>query len=255
VTFALFEQRGAVALVTLNRPDRLNAISNALLADLQAAIDRAESAEDIRAVVLCGAGRAFCAGEDLKELDQVTASDTTIQAHVAAIQNITRTIRCSSKVYVTATHGYAVGGGFEWLINGDLVVAADDLIAFFPEMERALFPTGGVSWLLPLAVGYHRTMELVLLGERQSADQLQKLGLVNWVVPVGERIEKALEVARMVATRSPVSVARFKKLLNQDLAPLMRAIDLEQQYTIETFQQPAANQQAVGFAVRKTAAS
>jgi enoyl-CoA hydratase/carnithine racemase len=210
---------------------------------------------DVRAVVLCGAGRAFCAGEDLKEFANLAENDQSIREHVSAIQNITRAIRHSSKVYITAAQGYAVGGGFEWMIGGDLVVAADDLVAFFPEMDRALFPTGGVSWLLPMAVGYHRTMELILLGERQSAQRLHQLGLVNWVVAKVDLLDKAIEVASAVATKSPFSIERFKKLLNQDLAPLARALELEEQYTIETFEHADAARRAAEFSSRGTTKS
>jgi enoyl-CoA hydratase/carnithine racemase len=250
VSYATFEQRDTTAVISLNRPDRLNAISNALMADLQTAIERAERSNDIRAVVLTGAGRAFCAGEDLKEFEQITQSEQTVRQHITAIQVITRAMRHSSKVYITAAHGYAVGGGFEWMINGDLVVAADDLVAYFPEMDQALFPTGGVSWLLPMAVGYHRAMELVLLGERQSAERLQQLGLVNWMVTKQHLLEKALEIATRIATKSAFSVAQFKKLLNQDLAPLSRTLELEQQYTIEAFRQPEAARKATEFPLR-----
>jgi enoyl-CoA hydratase/carnithine racemase len=242
MSYATFEQRDQTALITLNRPERLNAISNALLADLQGAIDRAEQMQNIRTVVLTGAGRAFCAGEDLKEIDQVSKTEQTIGQHIAAIQDITRGMRNSSKVYISAAHGYAVGGGFEWMIGGDLVVAADDLTAFFPEMDRALFPTGGVSWLLPLAVGYHRTMELILLGERQTAQRLYQLGLVNWVVSKGQLLEKAFEISAVLAAKPASSMSQFKKLLNQDLSPLSRALELEQQYTIESFKRAAAAQ-------------
>jgi len=255
VSYATFEQRGTTAVITLNRPDRLNAISNALMADLQTAIGRAERLDDVRAVVLCGSGRAFCAGEDLKEFEHITQSEQPIRQHITAIQNITRAMRHSSKVYITAAHGYAVGGGFEWMINGDLVVATDDLIAFFPEMERGLFPTGGVSWLLPMAVGYHRAMELILLGQRQSAERLQQLGLINWIVKKEHLLDKAMEVATCIASKSAFSVGLFKKLLNQDLAPLARALELEQQYTIETFGHPDAARNATEFASRATPGS
>lgn len=247
MSYATHEQRDATAVITLNRPERLNAISDDLMVDLQAAIDRAEQIEDVRAVVLCGAGRAFCAGEDLKELDRVTQSDETIRKHVASLQNVTRTMRHSTKVYITAAHGYAVGGGFEWMVSGDLVVAADDLVAFLPEIDRALFPTGGVSWLLPMTLGYHRAMELMLLGERQSAERLLQLGLVNWVVPKEDLMDKTLDIATRIVAKSAFSTARFKKLLNQDLAPLSRALDLELQYTIETFKHPEASRKATEF--------
>jgi enoyl-CoA hydratase/carnithine racemase len=252
VSYATFEQRATAGVIMLNRPERLNAISNALMVDLQAAIDRAEQCADIRAVVLCGSGRAFCAGEDLKEFEQTSQTEQTIGKHIAAIQYITRSICHSTKIYITAAHGYAVGGGFEWLLNGDLAVAANDLVAFFPEMDRSLFPTGGVSWHLPMAIGYHRTMELILLGERQSAQRLHQLGLVNWIVAKEQLLDKALEVAAIIASKSAFSVAQFKKLLNQDLAPLTRALELEQQYTIEAFKHPEAAQKATGFSARST---
>jgi enoyl-CoA hydratase/carnithine racemase len=252
VSYATFEQRDTTAVITLNRPDRLNAISDALMADLQTVIERAEKSDDVRAVVLRGSGRAFCAGEDLKEFEQITQSEQTVRKNITAIQNITRAMRHSSKVYITAAHGYAVGGGFEWMINGDLVVAADDLVAYFPEMDRALFPTGGVSWLLPMAVGYHRAMEWILLGESQSAQRLQQLGLVNWVETNELLLDKAMEIATRIASKSAFSVARFKKLLNQDLAPLTRALELEQQYTIEAFQNPEAACKATEFSFRPT---
>ena len=250
MSYATFEQRDTTAVITLNRPDRLNAISNVLMADLQTAIERAERLDDVRAIVLCGAGRAFCAGEDLKEFEHVAGSEQAARQHITAIQNITRAMRHSSKIYITAAHGYAVGGGFEWMVNGDLVVAADDLIAFFPEMDRGLFPTGGVSWLLPMAIGYHRAMELILLGERQSAERLQRLGLINWIVKKEHLLDKAIEVATCIASKSPFSVGLFKKLLNQDLAPLPRALELEQQYTIETFGHPDAARNATDLSDR-----
>ena len=232
MSYANFEQRGTTALVTLDRPERLNAISDPLLADLQAAIDAAEAVDDVRAVVLCGAGRAFCAGEDLKEFEHTGQSVASARRHVEAIQSITRSMLHSSKVFVVAVHGYAVGGGFEWMLNGDVVVAADDLVAYFPEMDWAQFPTGGVTWLLPMATGYQRAMELILLGERQSADRLLELGLVNWVVPRDQLLDKAMQVADRIADKSAFSIARLKKHLHQDLRLLDRALDLEQRATI-----------------------
>ena len=87
--------------------------------------------------MLTGAGRAFCSGDDLKEFDRQSANEAAIGAHITAIQNITRVMLGSDKPIVGAVHGYAVGGGFEWLLNGDLLVAADDLVGFFPEMDWA----------------------------------------------------------------------------------------------------------------------
>jgi enoyl-CoA hydratase/carnithine racemase len=253
MSFVTFEQQGSIAIVTLNRPDRLNAISDALIADFQSALDRAEQLSEVRSIVVCGAGRAFCAGEDLKELGEATKSDAVLHDHVTALQSITRTMRHSSKVYIAAAHGYAVGGGFEWMVSADLVVAADDLVVFLPEIDRALFPTGGVSWLLPMTIGYHRTMELLLLAKRQSAQRLLEMGLVNCVVPKDKLMERATEIARSVADKSEFSVAQLKRLLNQDLPFLERALEFEQKYTIQAFKHPDAARKAADFASRKSA--
>jgi enoyl-CoA hydratase/carnithine racemase len=149
-------------------------------------------------------------------------------------------------------HGFAVGGGFEWLLNCDLTVAADDLVAFFPEMEWGQFVTGAVTHLLPLAVGYQRAMELLVLGERQSAPRLCELGLVNWVVPRAQLMERALEVAEQAAKKSRFSVGRLKRLINSELSSVLHnALNLEEGTTIQTFQRPEAKERIKAFTERK----
>ena len=245
MTYARLERRGAVAVVTLDRPDRLNAISGALLADLHAALDEANRDDTVRAIVLTGAGRAFCAGDDLKEFDDQALDPA---AHIGAIQQITRDLMLNGKPVVGALHGYAVGGGFEWLLNCDLVVAADDLVAFFPEMAIGQFVTGGVTYLLPLAVGHQRAMELLLLGERQSAERLAALGLVNRVVSRDELVETAVAWATEIATRNAWSVMRLKRLVTEELqGQLVKALELEQATTIEAFGRPEARTAADAF--------
>lgn len=250
--YATYDRHNTIGVVTLNRPERLNAISGAILADFEPVLRRALSDELTAVVILTGAGRAFCSGDDLKEFDQQSASDASARAHIEAIQRITKLMLGSDKPIVGALHGYAVGGGFEWLLNCDLVVASDDLVAFFPEMAWGNFVTGGVTHLLPLAVGYQRTMELLLLGERQSAAQLAALGVINWVVPREEMMTKAFSVAERVASASRPSVARLKTMLNQDLgAALWQAVELEQTATIEAFKRPDAALRVKQFAERK----
>jgi enoyl-CoA hydratase/carnithine racemase len=248
---ALFERRGDVGIVTLNRPERLNAIGGMLLADLHAALGQAMADEAVGAVVLTGAGRAFCAGDDLKEFSQQTADPAATETHIRGIQQITRDLMFTDKAVVAAAQGYAVGGGFEWLLNCDLVVAADDLVAFFPEMDWAQFTTGGITHLLPLALGHQRAMELLLLGERQSAERLAALGLVNWVVPRTQCLDKAVAVAGAVAKKSRFSVGRLKRLMTQELGDgLARALRLEERITIESFARPEAAERVRKFAER-----
>ncbi len=247
--YALYECRGNIGLVTLNRPERLNAISGALLAEFEAALTRGFADAEASVLVLTGAGRAFCAGDDLKEFGLQSADDQAIRDHVSAIQRITRVMLGSDKPVVGAVHGYAVGGGFEWMLNCDLVVAADSLVAFFPEMNLGHFVTGGVTHLLPMAVGYQRAMELFLLGERQSAERLERLGLVNFVVRESAMLEKAFEVAGKVAQRSRFAIGKLKTALNRQLGKgLWQAVNLEQEITIEAFGNPdtAARVKAFG---------
>jgi enoyl-CoA hydratase/carnithine racemase len=250
--YALYERRGTLGFVTLNRPERLNAISGDLLAAFAYALQAAIADSEASVLVLSGAGRAFCSGDDLKEYGQQSASETSIRDHIGAIQNITRLMLGSDKPIVGAIHGYAVGGGFEWLLNCDLVVAADDLIAFFPEMSWGQFVTGGVTHLLPLAVGYQKTMELLLLGERQSAHTLERLGLVNFVVTRDRLHERATELAKNIATKSRFSVGRLKSLLTRDLGQnLWRAVDREEAITTEAFSKPDVGLRVSKFFERK----
>lgn len=255
MSFALYERQGAIGTVTLNRPERLNAISGALLAAFAAALEAAIADSEASVLILTGAGRAFCSGDDLKEFELQSESDASIRAHIGAIQTITKLMMGCDKPIIGAVHGYAVGGGFEWLLNCDLVVAADDLVAFFPEMDWGQFVTGGVTHLLPQAVGYQRAMELMLLGERQSAQRLERLGLVNAVVPREQLATRALEMARTVASKSRFAVGKLKTLLNGELGgPLWRAVALEETVTIEAFGQPDGALRVAGFANRKKSA-
>lgn len=252
MSFVSFESEGAVGVVTLNRPERLNAIGTELLRDLNAALERAQADDQVSVLVLTGAGRAFCAGDDLKEFDQQTRDDGAVSRHVGAIQDVTRGLMLADKVVVGAVHGFAVGGGFEWLLNCDLVVAAEDLVAFFPEMEWGQFVTGGVTHLLPLAVGYQRAMELFLLGERQSAADLHRLGLVNRVVPRERMLASAMELAHAVSRKSPSSVGALKRLVNTRLSNSIEvALELEGQETVLAFKRPDAAERVKRFAVRK----
>lgn len=244
---------GPVAIVTLNRPERMNAIGGALLDDLHDALQGARGDASCRVIVLTGAGRAFCAGDDLKEFDAQSKSDESIRSHIGRIQRITRDLMFGAKPVVGAVHGYAVGGGFEWMLNCDIVVASDDLVCFFPEMEWGQFVTGGVTHLLPQAIGHQRAMELWLLGERQSAQTLLSMGLVNRVVPRDAVLETALELSARIAQRSSTSVSKLKKLVTSDLSGLLaRSLELESAVTIEAFALPDAAERVKAFANRKT---
>lgn len=231
-----FDRQGDVGVITLNRPERLNAIGAELLDDFHNVMREAQSDPALKVLVLTGAGRAFCAGDDLKDFNRQTENPASIRHHVERIQQISRDLMFGEKPVVGAIHGYAVGGGFEWLLNCDVVVASDDLCCFFPEMDWGQFVTGGVTHLLPQAVGHQKAMELWLLGEKQDSRTLLELRLVNWVVPREEMMKKAMAVATAIAAKSAFSVGRLKTLVTTQLqARIATALELEQAATIACF--------------------
>ena len=150
-----------VATLTLNRPERLNALNATLLADLCAALDAALADDEVGALVLRGAGRAFCSGDDLKEIENQTAGEAETRAFIEAIQEVSRRLVLGDKVVVGAIHGWAAGGGLEWAINCDLAVFGEGTKCFFPEIKWGMFPTGGVTAILPRIVGLAKTRELL----------------------------------------------------------------------------------------------
>ena len=252
MTFATHTIEGAVSVVTMQRPERLNAISDGLLRDLRIALDAAHSESSTRAIVFTGAGRAFCAGDDLKEFGTQSSSPAAITDTCERIQDITRAIMLGPKIVVGAVHGYAVGGGFEWLLNCDLVVASDSLICFFPEMALGHFVTGGVTHWLPQTLGHQRTMELLVLGDRQSATDLKALGLVNRVVPHADMLATAMALAAQVATRSPTATARLKRVLTTGLGEqLQTALAVESREAQACFADPDTAQRIAAFSQQR----
>lgn len=204
VTAVEYERVDAVARVWLNRPERLNAENAELVEALLDALARAVD-ERVGAVVLAGRGRAFCAGRDL-----TAAEDGTPER----LQDVTRAVRGASFPVVAAVHGYALGAGCEFALCSDLVIAAEDAVFGFPEVDVGLSVTGGISHVLPLAVGLARAKELVLLGERFGAAQAERLGLVNRVVPGEDLQDEALALAQRLATKPAQALALAKAALD-----------------------------------------
>ena len=252
MSFVKLTRDGPIATILLNRPERMNAISTKMTSDLHDALFEANSDPELRVLILTGAGRAFCAGDDLKEFEDQTSSDAAIVRHIEGIQRITRDLMFSEKLVVGAVHGYAVGGGFEWMLNCDLIVAADDLVAFFPETEWGQFPTGGVTHLLPQAIGYQQAMELLVLGERQSASALKACGIINRVVSRDEMIHTAQSIAETAASKSQFSISTLKRLMTRGIsADLGRALDLETEATIAAFKTEDAHARSKNFPTKK----
>lgn len=227
-----------VRTITLNRPDRLNAMNRQLIDDVAVAFDDANADESTAAIIFTGAGRAFCAGDDRREHvhpeNEAQAADL-----VEAIQRATVAIAFGAKPVVGAINGWAVGGGFEWAINCDFPIWAASARAFFPEVSLNLFVTGGVTSLLPALVGLNTAREMLFLGERYDAATLHRLGVAWRVVPDDQLIESAEQVARQLAALPPLSVRAMKRVLNETASTNIRtALDRETRATIDGFMDP-----------------
>ena len=236
----LSELKDAVRTITLNRPDKLNAINRELVKRLLAALREANEDVNTRAVIFRGAGRAFCAGYDLESHDEnQTAEDVRIA--VDRIQAITREIVLGNKVVIGAIHGWAVGAGFEWSINCDLSLWAEGARAFFPELQWGLFVTGAVTAIAPRQVSLSNFKELVLLHERHNARRLHEIGLAWRVVPDDELFEQAHEVAAKIAGLPGNAVADFKRIANRAAyADVEDALALETEAAIRGSMDPEA---------------
>lgn len=178
--FVEYQFDDGVATLTLNRPERLNAISPALARDLLGALSQAKS-DGARLVSLRGAGRAFCAGHDLKEADPAPGSPES-EEHLATLQAITRALVAPEIISVATLHGYVLGAGAEVALACDVIVAGSSTTMAFPEVSVGLSVTGGGSYFLPQLVGLLRAKKLILLGESLDAQTALEWGLVTQVV-------------------------------------------------------------------------
>jgi 2-(1,2-epoxy-1,2-dihydrophenyl)acetyl-CoA isomerase len=207
-----YESIDGVAVVTLNRPHRLNAVVPELVEQLCAALGRARH-DDVAACVLTGAGRSFCAGFDLRqEYEPISEAEDRRRLH--RIQDVTRLVRQAPFPVIAAVHGYALGAGCEFALCCDLIVASADATFGFPEVGVGLGVTGGISRLLPLTVGMAKAKELVLLGERFSAEQALDFRLINWVVEPGAHLGCAMDLAARLRARPRSALARAKHALD-----------------------------------------
>ncbi len=212
----LYEQRGAVALLTLNRPEVLNSFNQELRLQLAAALTRAAAAPGIGAVVLGAAGRAFSAGADLKAMDpsQINGEEVRRQLEEEYGAGI-KAIMDMSKPVIAAVEGLVAGIGCAYMLASDLVVMADDAYFTLPFHNIGLIPDGGINWLLERQLGARRAFELAVDCERVPAARCRELGLVNRVVPKGTALEAALQWAARLAARAPLAIVHTKRLLRQ----------------------------------------
>ncbi|CDR13134.1 crotonase/enoyl-CoA hydratase family protein [Streptomyces iranensis] len=212
---ATLERLGDIAVVTLNRPHALNAVDAALSEALGTALETIRHDPVVRVGVITGAGRAFCAGADLKEL----ATGRSIDAAGHPEWGFAGMVRhFVDKPLIAAVNGFALGGGTEIVLACDLAVIDETAALGLPEVKRGLFAAAGGVIRLPRQIPLKVALEAVLTGEPINARRAESLGLVNRVAPAGRVLESALELARIVAANAPLAVRAAKRLVHHGAA-------------------------------------
>jgi enoyl-CoA hydratase/carnithine racemase len=238
---------GGIRTITLNRPNSLNAMNRQLIDELARALDAANADGETQVMILTGAGRAFCAGDDLREHVQ-PANEAAARDHICAIQRVSEAICFGKKPVIGAINGWAVGGGFEWAINCDFPIWAKSARAFFPELKWGMFVTGGVTSLLPALAGLHAAREMMVFGERYDATALLEMGVAWRVVPDSQLMNEANAVARKLTALSQRSLHAMKRALNRvAVIDLKRSIELETDITVESFLDPDTTRRIAEF--------
>lgn len=222
-------RRGAAAVITLNRPDRMNALSRDALIELGRAAREAIADREVRALVLTGAGdKAFCAGADLKERKGMT--DDEVRAQLGRYREEMGAFDRSAKPVVAAINGVALGGGLELALACDLRVVAPSALLGLPETSLGIIPGAGGTQRLPRLVGEARAKEMILLGRRLTAEEALEWGLVNRVSPPGASVlEDTLAFIEPILSGAPIAQAAALSAIDVSYeVGLTRGLELEQ---------------------------
>jgi len=206
----LVEKKGAVTLVTLNRPQALNALNSTVLKELIDAFGAYDSDQSQHCLVLTGSEKAFAAGADIKEMQSQGFSDMYSSNFFAGWEQVTAT----RKPWIAAVAGYALGGGCEVAMMADFIIAADSAKFGQPEIKLGVTPGMGGSQRLTWAVGKAKAMEMCLTGRMMDAAEAERSGLVAKVVPADQLVEEALKTAEAIAGMAPLAAIATKEMVN-----------------------------------------
>lgn len=213
--FIKLEQQGHIGLLTIDRPDALNALNSLVLAELDQVLDQIEANEDIYVVVLTGAGRAFVAGADIAEMKAFSAIDG--KRFGVRGGNVFLKLENLSKPVIAAINGFALGGGCELAMSCDIRIASEKAKFGQPEVGLGITPGFGGTQRLPRIVGISRAMELILTGKIIGAAEAQGMGLVSAVYPPEELMGKAMELAGAICQNAQIAVCESKRCIRMGM--------------------------------------
>jgi enoyl-CoA hydratase len=210
----LLDKQEGVGLITLNRPDALNALNSTLLAELGEALLALDADEDIGAIVITGSDKAFAAGADVKEMAALSFADVARTDMFGGINTVFARVR---KPVIAAVNGYALGGGCEIAMACDFIIAGENAKFGQPEIKLGVIPGIGGSQRLTRTIGKSKAMDMMLTGRNMDAVEAERAGLVSRIFPTEDMLDKALDIAAKIANLSAPSVALAKEVTNRAL--------------------------------------
>jgi len=226
----LLEKREWVATITLNAPDKLNAITRDMSMNLPLVADELARDDDIRAVIVTGAGRAFCSGADVSMMAGSSGSGQVSRYHRLQVTGWPHSdvFPRLDKPVIAAVNGPCVGGGLSLALSCDMRIASENAFFSVAQVSRALVPDFGLTYYMPMAIGLSKALELMFTAERFTAADAREFGMVSQVVPADDLLNAANELADRIAAQPPVSVSLTKRMVWRSMFDqLSRQLDLE----------------------------
>ena len=223
----IVSKEGMLGIITLNRPQAMNALSYKLVTELISALTDFEKDDNVRCLVIAGSEKAFSAGADIKEMSDMTAVQMAMTGHFFPLWD---KVGHYPKPIVGALSGYVLGGGLELAMSLDVLIASETTQLGQPEIDIGVMPGGGGTQRLTRAVGKAKAMEMILTGKRIGAEEAKTLGLVSKVVPKEAYLEEAKKVANEIASKSPAAARMAKMAVNKAFEMgLTQGIDFERE--------------------------
>ncbi len=249
---ALVERQGPVLVVTMNRPRKRNALSGPMMAIMRAAWNEVDADPEIRACVLTGAGGAFCAGADLRAMTESHPGDSADGWDLSTIEPLLKGRRLT-KPLIAAVEGPAIAGGTEILQATDIRVAGESARFGVSEARWGLFPLGGSAVRLPRQIPYTVAADILLTGRHLTAAEAKAVGLIGHVVPDGQALTRALELAGMIAANGPVAVQAILRTIREtEGMPENDAFKLEARIGMDVFRSDDAKEGPRAFLEKRT---
>ncbi len=213
--FVLEDRQDQVAILTLNRPEAMNSLNFGMLRALRERMEVLHFDPEIRVVIITGAGKAFCAGADLKE--RATLSDRQVTEFIYTLRTLFTFIENTGKPVIAAVNGIALGGGTELALACDIRIASESASMGLTETRLAIIPGGGGTQRLPRLVGRGKAKELIFTGRRVDAREALDIGLVNKICPAEELVEECKAMAAMICETGPIAIQQAKYAINYGL--------------------------------------